>query len=239
MKVFQSAIATMAVLAFSAHLAARPITFANSTTAMAEYGEGIMQEAQVFYAPTHYLSMGIGHLELESQGSHGRHEVTYVRMNLLAKRWNFESAQANIFLWGGLGQASMTAPSVAPVPDGGHNHGGSPAAPVHASFEESSWNSGGQIDFETRRIYSSFKTDFHESANFWHRIDTLELGFAPYKHDIDTLATWFLVSGRLYSGNTHEDSELAFLLRFFKKRVWVEAGATTEGQVRATAMVSF
>jgi hypothetical protein len=238
MKGFQFALAGIAALTLSMHLDARPITFANSTTVMAEYGEGVMQEAQVFYAPSHYLSLGFGHLELERQGDHGRHEVSYVRINVLARRWNLESAQANIFLWGGLGEASMTAPP-AVVPDGGHDHGASPATPAHLSFRESSWNTGGQVDFETRRIYSSFKTDFHESENFWHRIDTLELGFAPYKHDVDTLATWLLVAGRLYSGNTHEESELAFLLRFFKKRVWVEAGATTEGEVRATAMISF
>jgi hypothetical protein len=238
MKLLQLAIAATGALIVSSQLDARPITFANSTTAMAEYGEGVMQEAQVFYAPEYYLSVGLGHLELEGRGSHGRHEVNYLRVNLLARRWNLEAAQANIFLWGGVGEASMTASRVVP-PDGGHDHGGAPAAPVHPSFRESSWNSGGQIDFETRRIYSSFKTDFHQSDNFWHRIDTLELGFAPYEHETDSLASWFLVSGRLYSGNTHEDSEVAFLLRFFKKRVWVEAGATTEGQVRASAMISF
>ena len=29
------------------------------------------------------------------------------------------------------------------------------------------------------------------------------------------------------------------MLRFFKKRVWVEAGATTDGLARANLMVSF
>jgi hypothetical protein len=103
------------------------------------------------------------------------------------------------------------------------------------------------MDFETRRIYASFKTDFHatfETQNeyepvFWHRVDTVQFGIAPYKHDVDRIATWLVLSGRRYSGNTHEADELALLLRFFKKSAWVEAGATTDGKLRAWAMFSF
>jgi hypothetical protein len=32
---------------------------------------------------------------------------------------------------------------------------------------------------------------------------------------------------------------LALLLRFFKKRTWLEAGATTDGKIQAMAMFSF
>jgi hypothetical protein len=167
-------------------------------------------------------------------------------MNLLAKRWNRSASQANIFLWGGVGNAHVgeyyREPALPGVPADEHDHG--PPAPTSEpvrvpSQNVSAWNVGGQIDFETRRFYSSFKTDLHDSSVFWHRADTLELGFAPYAHDVDTLATWLIVSGRLYSGDMHEDSEVALLLRFFRKSAWLEAGATTDGKLQAMAMFSF
>ena len=106
------------------------------------------------------------------------------------------------------------------------------------SQKASSYNVGGQIDYETRRIYVSLKTDLHHSDLFRHRADTLQFGIAPYEHDTNTLATWLVISGRNYDGDMHEDTEVALLLRFFRKQVWFEAGATLDGKVQAMVMFS-
>jgi len=195
----------------------KPIAFAHGTTVMAEYGAGTMTEAQIFYAPKYFWSLGLGHTELDSDVTDKRREITYARANYLVKRWNLESAQANVFTWGGVGNAYISETN---------NH-------------EFAWNAGAQMDYETRRIYGSLKTDLFKSSAFSHRIDTLQLGIAPYKHDVDTLATWFVVQGRLYTGDIHGGTEWAFLLRLFKKGAWVEAGATTDGKLQAMAMVNF
>src|SRR5688572_32991759 len=89
----------LAALPLAAH--AKPIAFAHGTTVMAEYGAGTMTEAQVFYAPKYFWSLGAGFLELESDVDSKRREITYARVNYLVKRWNLESAQANVFTWGG------------------------------------------------------------------------------------------------------------------------------------------
>jgi hypothetical protein len=205
------------VLAASPVVMSKPIAFAHGTTVMAEYGAGTMNEAQVFYAPRYFWSLGLGHTELDSDQTDKRREISYARVNYLVKRWNLEAAQANVFTWGGAGQAYVSESN-------GH---------------EFTWNTGAQIDYETRRIYSSLKTDLFESSAFSHRIDTLQLGFAPYKHDVDTLATWFVVQGRRYTGDIHEGVEWALLLRLFKKGAWIEAGATTDGKLQTMAMVNF
>src|SRR5690349_22743901 len=83
-------------------LFAKPIAFAQGTTVMAEYGAGTMKEAQVFYAPRYNWSLGAGYLELDSDRSAIRREITYARVNHLVKRWNRERAQANVFAWGGV-----------------------------------------------------------------------------------------------------------------------------------------
>ena len=72
-----------------------------------------------------------------------------------------------------------------------------------------------------------------------HRLDTLQLGWAPYEHDYDTLATWIVVQGRHYTGGLYDGVETALLLRLFKGGTWVEVGATTDGNLQAMAMFNF
>jgi hypothetical protein len=208
---------TVVAALFVSTAVAKPIAFAHGTTVMAEYGAGTMKEAQVFYAPKYFLSFGAGYLELESDLDHRRREITYARANYLVKRWNMESAQANVFVWGGAGQAYASETN-------DHRFIG---------------NAGAQVDYETRRVYSSLKTDLYRAADFSHRIDTLQLGLAPYEHDYDTLATWVVVQARRYTGEIHEGTEWALLLRLFKKGAWIEAGVTDEGGLQAMAMVNF
>ena len=197
--------------------AAKPIAFAKGTTLMLERGAGTMNEAQLFYAPRYWYSVGGGWLELTGEDGGTRRHIEYVRANLLAKRWNLPGAQANVFVWGGVGRAT------------GNDFDGSVLAR----------NAGMQVDYETRRVYGAFRSDLQESDRFSHRIDTLQLGWAPYAHEYDTLATWFVVQGRQYTGGLSEGTETAFLVRFFKGGAWVEVGATTDGKLQAMAMFNF
>lgn len=196
---------------------AKPIAFAKGKTVMLEYGAGTMNEVQLFYAPRYWYSAGGGWLELASEDDNKQRHISYLRGNLLAKRWNMPNAQANVFVWGGLGRAT------------GNDFAGSTLAR----------NVGFQADYETRRIYGAFRSDLQESDHFSHRIDTLQLGWAPYKHDYNTLATWFVVQGRRYTGDLFAGTETALLIRFFKGGTWVEIGATTDGKVQAMAMFNF
>ena len=210
--------AAAAVLSLGSMLAtAKPIAFSHGTTVMAEYGAGTMKEAQVFYAPKYFLSLGPGNLELESDIDHRRREITYARVNYLAKRWNMDAAQANAFVWGGVGQAYVS----------------------EINDHEFTGNAGAQFDYETRRVYASLKTDWYEASDFSHRIDTLQLGLAPYEHDYEKLATWVVVQARQYTGDIHEGTEWALLLRLFKGGGWIEAGVTDDGKLQAMAMVNF
>jgi hypothetical protein len=205
------------VLVMPALTYGKPIAFAHGTTVMAEYGAGTMRELQVFYAPRYFWSVGFGHLALDSDIDSRSRDIDYARANYLVKRWNMESAQANVFTWGSLGRATTGRDS-----DG-----------------RFTWNAGAQVDYETRRVYASLKSDYYESSAFSHRIDTLQLGVAPYKHDFATLATWFVVQARRYTGEIHDGTEVAFLLRLFKRGAWIEAGPTTDGKIQAMFMLNF
>ena len=204
-------------LAGSTSVMAKPIAFAGGSTLMAEYGAGTMEELQFFYAPRYDFSFGGGYLELTSDETTKTRYISYARLNYLVHRWNLDDAQANIYIWGGLGNAT------------GNTFAGS-------AFTQ---NAGVQADYETRRVYASFKTDLQRSSDFSHRIDTLQLGLAPYRHEYGGVATWFLVQAREYTGGSHRGAETAVLLRLFKGGVWVEAGVTNAGKLQAMAMFNF
>jgi hypothetical protein len=210
---------SMALVAGSllASASAKPIAFADGTTVMAEYGAGTMTEIQAFYAPTFRYSVGGGHLSLNSDVDDSTRDITYARLNYLPKRWNLEAAQANVFVWGSIGRAH--------IGETGDN--------------QFAWNAGGQLDYETRRIYGSLRTDFHEASAYSHRIDTLQLGVAPYEHDYETLAVWFVVQARDYTGGLFDGTEWAALIRLFKHNAWLEAGVTREGKLQAMLMFNF
>lgn len=210
--------AALGLLVFAPALVqAKPIAFARGTTVMAEYGAGSMNEVQAFYAPRHWWSLGASWLQLRSEDGRLQRHIGLARTNLLARRWNLPGAQANVFVWGGLGRAS------------GNDFDGSTLAR----------NGGFQADYETRRVYAAFRSDLQESRYYSHRIDTLQLGWAPYAHDYDRIATWFVLQGRRYSGDLVAGTETALLLRLFKGGTWVEAGATRHGKVQAMAMFNF
>ena len=200
------------VLAYS-----KPIAFAEGTTVMLEYGAGTMMEAQIFYAPQYNYSVGGGHVEFDSDITPETVRVTYARLNYLLHRWNLESAQANVFVWGGAGGAT------------GNTFSGT----------QFTVNAGGQADYETRRVYASLKTDLQKANAFSIRVDTLQLGIAPYEHDYNQIATWFVVQARTYTGGIANGTEVAALIRFFKGGAWIEAGVTNGGKLQAMAMFNF
>jgi hypothetical protein len=203
--------------AVAAPVMAKPIAFADGTTVMAEYGAGTMQELQIFYAPRFDYSIGGGHVDFTSDEDSQTNHITYARLNWLAHRWNLDDAQANVFVWGGLGSAT------------GNSFSGS-------TF---TGNAGGQADYETRRVYASLKSDLQRSSQFSVRVDTLQLGVAPYKHDYGGIATWFVFQARHYTDNLHSGIETAALLRLFKGGAWIEAGVTNAGKLQAMAMFNF
>jgi hypothetical protein len=203
--------------AVAAPVMAKPIAFADGTTVMAEYGAGTMQGLQIFYAPRFDYSVGGGHVDFTGDGGGQTEHITYARLNWLAHRWNLDDAQANVFVWGGVGSAT------------GDSFTGSTLT----------GNAGGQADYETRRVYASLKTDLQRSSEFSDRVDTLQLGVAPYKHDYGGVATWFVFQARHYTDNLHSGIETAALLRLFEGGAWIEAGVTNAGKLQAMAMFNF
>lgn len=235
MRFARIALAGVAALAATAPLA-KPIAFQDGWTVMAEYGTDTMREAQVFYAPKYWWSGGLAYTKLIAHDGRFEREIPNVQLNYLVKRWNLPAAQANVFAWAGVGSARgydsvdpVHAPAKHEVPL--ERAGFSGVAATHL---------GVQADYETRRIYSSLKTDWFHSSRFSHRIDTLQLGVAPYEHDYEDLAVWFLVQGRRISGDVMGGkTEWIPMLRLFKGNFWIEGGVSRERRAQLMVMMNF
>lgn len=201
---------------------AKPIAYQGGTAVMGEYGAGTMQELQIFYAPSYRWSVGVGELRVDADDRGFSRDIGYLRGNLLLHRWNLPRAQANLFAWGSVGSASGS--------DFDHRR--------------TAWNAGGQADYETLRVYASARTDWQYAREAYvHRIDTVQLGWAPYAHDWDRLATWFVLQGRTYTGGLYDGLESAALIRLFQNgrwgAAWVEAGVTVDGNLQSMFMFNF
>jgi hypothetical protein len=213
----------IAVIALSCSLGAqpcaqaRPIAYADSTTAMLAWAPESKLEAQAFYAPSFKYSFGVGWLDVANETDSIERRIGYLRANYLVKRWNLPRAQSNAFVWGSIGAAS------------GSDFAGTSAV----------WNAGGQFDYETRRVYFAAKTELYRSREFRHRFDTVQAGIAPYEHDIDVLATWFVVQAQRADGGLTTGTDYSLLLRLFKGRTWFEIGAGEGGKVQTYLMHTF
>jgi hypothetical protein len=213
------ALALLAALPLGA--AAKPIAFADGWTVMAEYGTNTMREAQAFYAPAYWWSAGGTYTKLIADDKSFEREMMGVQANYLVKRWNLPAAQANVFAWAGLASAR------------GFDAQGTFSGVTTPHF-------GAQVDYETRSIYTSLKTDWYRSSRFEHGITTVQAGVAPFEHDYEDLAVWFLVQARRYSGGILPGkTEWIPMLRLFKGNFWIEAGADREGRVQAMVMMNF
>ena len=211
-----------ATLAVPFTVSAKPIAFQDGWTFMAEYGTDTMREAQAFYAPKYWWSGGLTFTKLIATEKRFERAIPGAQLNYLVKRWNLPSAQANVFVWGGVGSAR-----------------GFDADDTRFSGV-STTKLGGQADYETRLVYTSVKTDWFRSSRFSHRVDTLQLGVAPYEHDYEDLAVWFVVQARRITGDVMGgETEWIPMVRLFKGNFWIEAGVNRDKRAQLMVMMNF
>lgn len=192
---------------------ARPISYAGGHMLMVEH-EPDIDRFSYAYSPSFRWSVSAGGVRASDLARSDALDLGYVRASRLLHRWNLPSAQANAFAWGGIGQGRTA------LGNGLARHAGL------------------QLDYETRRIYTSLVTELHEGDGWSHRFDTAAIGWAPYEHDIDRVATWVVLKGMRTTNAIDDDVKPAAVLRFFTTRWWLEVGADADGRPLANVMVN-
>ena len=194
---------------------AGPMGFKDSTMAMGDFSAN-WQEAWVNYAITPRDAFGAGGLYMRSDDqrlTRSLAEVTYTR---LAKRWNGEHSQANIWLLAGAGAVKgndftdtrfMLAPGIS-------------------------------ADFETTRVYVSATARLYRAPGINHDFASARAGFSFYETDYDEVQPWLIVEARRMN-NLSDQTEITPMLRLIHKRYFVELGVNNSNQTRFNFMYIF
>ena len=93
-------------------------------------------------------------------------------------------------------------------------------------------------DSATLWIYTAVKSAFNIGADFTHAENTVSLGFAPYAHDYERIATWFIVD---FSYVSEMDDHVRVIpkIRLFKSTWFIEAGISLDGDPLISCMIHF
>jgi hypothetical protein len=194
---------------------AAPMGFKGGTMAMADVSPN-WREAWVNHALTARDAFGLGGVYMRSDDKrHSRTlaELTYTR---LAQRWNFADAQANVWLFAGLGSVR------------GNDFAGS--KPL--------WAPGVQLDYETTRIYLAGTARLYRAQGLAHDVTSLRAGFSFYETDYDEAQPWLVLEARRMRGLSGQ-TEITPMLRLIHKRYFVEFGINNDKQVRANLMYTY
>ena len=194
---------------------AAPMGFKGSVMAMGDFGPN-WQESWANVALTPRDAVGAGALRLRAD-DHSRTrtlgELNYTR---LLQRWNLQDAQANVWLFAGLGAVR------------GSDFAGSKAAATP----------GVQVDFETTRVYLAATARLFRASGLNHDWAALRAGVSFYEVDYDEVQPWLVLEARRMRALS-DQTELTPMLRLIHKRYFVELGVNTARQARANVMYVF
>jgi hypothetical protein len=140
-------------------------------------------------------------------------EVNYTR---LLQRWNLEDAQANVWLFAGIG------------PIRGNDISGSKLA----------YAPGVQVDYETTRVYFAATGRLYRATGLNHDFGSLRAGFSFYEADYDETQPWLVLEARRMRGLS-DKTEITPMLRLIHNRYFVELGVNNSRQARASFMYVF
>lgn len=217
----------LATLLVSGAAHGAPMGFKDSTMAMGDFSPN-WQEAWVNHALTARDALGVGavhmradeHAQAHTQGHHPPprksrtlSELTYTR---LLQRWNLPHAQANVWLFAGLGAIR------------GNDFEGAKLAMAP----------GLQVDYETTRIYLAATARLYRASQLNHDVASVRAGFSFYEVNYDEIQPWLVVEARRMRGLS-EKTEITPMLRLIHKRYFVEFGVNQDQQARANLMYVF
>ncbi len=194
---------------------AGPMGFKDSSMAMGDFSPN-WQEAWVNHAVTPRDAFGAGALGMRSDDGLLRRSLVEATYTRLAKRWNGEHSQANIWLLAGVGALR------------GNDFAGTRTmlAP------------GVSADFETTRVYVNATARLYRAPGINHDFASARAGFSFYETDYEETQPWFIVEARRMRGLS-DKVEITPMLRLINKRYFVELGLNNSNQARINFMYIF
>lgn len=191
---------------------AHPVAFQGATGVMS-WNQPFMSDHWVTYSFRPDMAIAGRFMRMEMPD--GKLNYSGLQLDYLAKRWNGEDSQANIYLYGGIGNAQFNS-----------KNGGAPFAGI-------------EVDAEDRKYFAMLKAEYMKptiAEEFGHV--EARLGVAPYEAEYNELASWFMVQGQWHP--TLEKKFVATpLARVFYKSFLLESGVSLEGDWMMNFMFHF
>ena len=167
-----------------------------------------MREFKSHYSLNHRVSFGVHAVQFDSE------PLVMAQANGLLKRWNADGAQANAYLFSGLGTT------------------------VGRSSDSWVGHLGGQVDWETRSLHTYFSYDGYYHGRGRHILRS-RFGVAPYLGGYDDIHTWVMLQ---LTHDIDDDRQLTTVLplvRLFKRNLLIEFGTNFTSRYLMTAMIHF
>jgi hypothetical protein len=200
-------------LAWAGTVHTAPMGFTGSTMTMTDYDES-WRMLSANYALTRSDAIGASISELRPDHG-GRETLTQLEYVRLLRRWNLSDAQANVWLFGGVGQLDRGS-----------------------SGSQFAWSPGVQADYETTRLYAAATARLYRAGSVERDVYGLRGGFSFYEAAYDEPQPWLIVDARRMVG-LYDGWEVTPMLRIIHKRFFIEGGVSDRGNVRANLMITF
>lgn len=202
-------------IAVSTPVLAAPMGFKESTMFMGDFSSN-WRDAWINYAVTPRDAFGAGKLYMRSDDHNINRVLTEVTYTRLVKRWNFPSAQANVWLPVGIGEIR------------GNDFSGSKTA----------FTPGLQLDYETQRIYTAASYRAYRASDINHDFGSVRAGFSFYESGYDETQPWFILDARRMH-DLSDETEITPMLRLISKSYFVELGYSNMHEPRFNIMYIF
>jgi hypothetical protein len=206
---------SVAMLLSACSAGAAPMGFKGSVMAMGDFGPN-WRESWANYALTARDAIGAGGLYMRSDDETRTRTLAEVNYTRLAQRWNLEDAQANVWLFAGVGAIR------------GNDFSGSKLALAP----------GVQLDYETTRVYLAATARLYRANGLNHDFGSLRAGFSFFEADYDEVQPWVVLEARRMRGLS-DKTEITPMLRLIHNRYFVELGLNNSRQARANFMYIF
>lgn len=193
---------------------AAPMGFVGSAMTMADYDES-WRMLSANYALTRSDAIGASVSELRPEYGAPRETLTQLEYVRLLRRWNLSDAQANVWLFGGVGELDRGA-----------------------AGSRMAWSPGIQADYETTRLYAAATARMYRAGSVDRDQYSVRAGFSFYEAGYDEPQPWLIVDARRMVG-LYDGWEVTPMLRIIHKRFFIEGGVSDRGNVRASLMVTF
>ena len=152
-------------------------------------------------------------------GAHGitpRHESAELNYMRLLQRWNTESAQFNMWAFGGVGAMRSNT----------------------FSGEQFFYSPGLQIDAESTRLFFSAKGQLHRSKGVRNDVGVVRAGFSFWEADYEDTQPWLVIEAKR-TREFSEKIEITPILRLINRKFFAEIGVSQNREVKAGLMYVF